>query len=247
MFALEGKELDVYNLQSNECHQVTVFDSRIMDYRVTADAKQVISVHDDGSIRLSDVTKGKELERSQPLFFSPNASPRTLSISSDSELAAVSVFGGTDKRDSQAIIYRLPKLAKKADYSLSSAGTHSIAFNPKTPMELAMPSGKKAVTILDTERSIERSQTLELPSRVLRLVYSPDGKILVITCLEGFVQIVRQSKAIPITKYPDPPYAIRDVAISADSKLLALLVAADSAEIYVFDLESLKPYKMPSK
>jgi len=246
-FIVGGSEIDTFELDSKRCRQIVIYDSNPIEYRLTSDCKQCVSIHRDGSLRLYDIVAGKETATVHPLFISPNASLGSLSLSCDNKLVAVTVNGGALKKDPQVVVYQLPMLVRMSDYSVSAQSAASVEFHTTEPEILAMPAGQKAVRLINVYDGDAESKTIELPERLLRLKFAPSGNALVVSCLEGCVTVIRKGMPRDLVQFSDPPYMMRALSVNPGNNLLALLVCDKTPEVFLYDLENMKPYNGAGK
>ena len=217
-------------LKGHQRHVTTVLFS--------PDGKQLITGSGDKTVRIWDVSQGKQTRVIQG--HTPIAA---VAISPDGNRLA---FGGrryTHKKDDETTV-RVTDLTGKQELVLPFFRAESIAFSPNgTSLVVAGGSDIKLWDLTTGEQQLAIGANpigvdvgIAVSKDVHYVVFSPNGKMLITGSGDHTIRLWDTADGKELLRFIEPAESVLGVAISPDGKL----VASASTDVSVWDLEARK-------
>jgi WD40 repeat protein len=188
---------------------------------------------------LYDLVKKKQIWKREVLDKRSQAAATVLALSADCRYcaAAYSMVSFTEQP-----LALFDCLNGKTIYTHrgTADSLYTVAFHPTHSKQFAIPGPRKTVGLCDLTNNPVLETELELPDRVMRLAYTPDGNTLIACCFNGKIVYIRDKKIVQLSNIPDPPDVIKQIAISPDGKRLAVLVQDMAMTIYLIHIPTAK-------
>jgi WD40 repeat protein len=231
---INDDQILVYRANQKEWYKESRFPSRIRCAAVTPDGRQLIVGCRDEVIRIHDWERGKDTALLKPAFKSHLASPVDVAVSSDGRRIAAA-YENVRNHD-QVNVWDSTTLQLIMGYHVDNSFAAAVSFDPTNPKRLTFPGQGSSLCLWDFAREKSSDIVTDLPSRVCSIRFTPDGSSIVVACLDGAIFVIRDAKAKLLHKFPDPPIWTWDIAISPDSKTLAVGTSDRDDAIFLFDL-----------
>ncbi len=242
--SVEGNQLAgaVLILEAATGKEVRTFprDSREVDsgsLAFTPDGRLLMSLGENGALRIEEIASGVELLRQQ---FPRDSSPQ-LALSPDGSTLAVASSSNTNK----LFLWKWEAGEEPREVKISQYAARSLCFSPDGRLLAASSDHDSTIRLWDvqTGRLQRRLVADESMATSGRVAFSPDGRLLATTDYgnrkgshwSGGIHLWDAAMGKHLRLLPTPGESVSHVAFSPDGRWLA---AGSSAGVHVWDLRT---------